>query len=190
MRRLMLLAIPALLLSVSAKADIYSFQYYSGASYGTSTIYGSGFFTTGTPYGDGYVPIVSITGTTELGAISGLNASGGAAENPADGYLTDSTGSFLYDNAFTSTPPLFDYYGLLFNVTGGGASPYNLINLYSVGNTLYDLNLGEGGGPTGYGTPITFAATLIPTPEPGLYAVLAVGLIGLAFFVNRRHRTT
>jgi len=186
MRRLMLLAIPALLLGVSAKADIYSFQYYSGASYGTSTIYGSGFFTTGTPYGDGYVPIVSITGTTELGAISGLNASGGAGENPADGYLTDSTGSFWYDNAFSPTAPIFDYYGLLFNVPG--ASPYNLINLYTVGNTVYDLNLGEGGGPTGYGTPVTFEATLTPTPEPGLYAVLAIGLVGLAFFVNRRHR--
>ena len=33
-----------------------------------------------------------------------------------------------------------------------------------------------------------FVATLIPTPEPGFYGALALGIVGLAFFVTRlRH---
>jgi hypothetical protein len=189
-RRLIWLTIPALLLCVCAKADVYSFTYSGGS--GPGAVFGSGFFTTGTPYGDGYVPIISITGTTEAGAITGLVGTGTdpgpLGDTPPGGTYLNVDG-FNYDNAFLpgSSKPFTSSGGLLFAVADDVDSPINLFG-DGYGNT-YEFSYGEdsvGPAPSYGGTLITFSATL--TPEPSFYAVLAIGLAGLAFFVNRRRR--
>jgi hypothetical protein len=194
----MFLALPALLLGIaSAQADVYDFAYVGVSDPG---VYGSGTFTTGTPYSDGYVPIIAITGTTEAGTITGLETSGGAGMDPANGSLTccnvgPGRDMYFYDNAFMpNSPNPFSNAGLLFDVSGGNGPtgyPNSPTNLFGDGNgNTYRLDYGEDtpnfnlisdGGPQ-----VIFTATL--TPEPSFYAAVALcmGCLLLARWRRRR----
>jgi len=190
-RQAMLLAIPALLLSVpGAWADSYDFS-YSGAG----GIFGSGAFTTGTPYGDGYVPIMSITGTTEAGAILGLEESDGPGIDPNDPNapleccaVGPNSGDFFYDNAFLPADPNNPFTavgGLLFDVANGVDSPVELFG-DGAGNT-YEFSYGEDVGslvpPAFGGTQVSFTAIL--TPEPGTVALCMSGLLFVRWRLRR-----
>ena len=63
----------------SARADIHDFSYVGVTD---PAVFGSGTFTTGKAYANGYLPITSIAGTTNEGAITGLEVSGGTERNP------------------------------------------------------------------------------------------------------------
>jgi hypothetical protein len=183
------LVVPALLLLgvFSAQADVYAFSYTGYNSVEKITIYGSGTFTTGTAYSDGYLRIISITGTTEAGTITGLDGSGGGVDADPPSYYTssDGGGAYYYDNAFLpGSPTPFTNNGLLFEVSSG--SPYTPINIFSVAPGLYEYSYGESNTGSFTAAPITFTATL--TPEPGMYGVLAVGMIGLLLSVTKYRR--
>jgi len=196
----MLLAIPALFLSVAgARADVYDFS-YSGAG----GVFGSGSFTTGTPYGDGYVPITSITGTTEAGAITGLDVSKGAGIDPNSPNAPleccavgpdfgAGNSDFVYDNAFSpASPNPFSFNGLLFDVaggTGGTGFPLSPTTLFSDGNgNTFEFSYGEDGPPSYAATQVDFRATEV-TPEPSLYGTVALCMGGLVFARWRRRRS-
>jgi hypothetical protein len=190
-RQAMLLAIPALLLSVAgARADVYDFS-YSGAG----GVFGSGTFTTGTPYGDGWVPVTSITGTTEAGAILRLEESSGPGIDPDSPNapleccaVGPNGGDFFYDNAFMpgSPNPFSSPGGLLFDVANATDTPIELFG-DGAGNT-YEFSYGEDVGtlsPPAYGgTQVHFTA--IPTPEPSSYGTVALCMSGLLFARWRR----
>jgi hypothetical protein len=203
--RSMFAAVPALLLCIAgARADVYDFSY---VGVNDPSVYGSGTFTTGTPYGDGYAPIISITGTTEAGAITGLDTSDGTGIDPSNGYLEccyigpmTSGGApdfFIYDNAYApnSANP-FSSSGLLFDVSGGtGPTGYPLspVNLFGDGNgNTYELNYGENtpaDTPPAYGgTQIIFTAGVVP--EPRFYGMVALCLSGLLFARWRRRKAS
>jgi hypothetical protein len=184
-KQTMFLAIPAFLLVVAgAQADIYDFS-YSGAG----GVFGTGTFTTGTAYADGYLPILAITGTTEGGAITGL------VPGNADPPNVLSCCSYNYDNAFlpNSPNPFSSSGGVLFTVLNGSVSP---INLFGDGNgNTYEFSYGEDsftGNPPSYGgTPITFTAIDVSaTPEPSFYGTVALCMSGLIFARWRRRRTS
>jgi hypothetical protein len=202
MKRSMLVAIPALLMAVTAvHADVntYDFNY---VGIGDPSVFGFGSFTTGTPYGDGYVPILSITGFTEAGAITGLETSGGANIDPAIGSLTCcavgpdfglGNSNFVYDNAFKpGSPNPFSPNGLLFDVppaigpTGYSISPITIMGDNS-GNT-FEFSYGENGPPY-TATPISFTVTAV-TPEPAFYGTVALCLGGLLGVYWRRRRNS
>jgi hypothetical protein len=204
-RRATLLAIPAFLLCIaSARADIYDFSY---VGVGDPGVYGSGTFTTGAAYGNGYVPITSITGTTEAGTITGLV--GGTTE--PNNYLTccgvgPGGDYFDYDNAFlpNSANPFSSSGGLLFSVAAGNGStgyPINPINIFGDGNgNTYEFSYGEdnftGSGPSYGGTQIDFVVSpardgqgFDPTPEPSFYGTVALCMGGMLFAAIRRRKS-
>ena len=206
--------VPALLLPVfSAQANIYDFSY---VGINDPAVYGSGTFTTGTAYGNGYLPVTAITGFTEAGQISGLEVSGGAATEPGGTLGCCNVGPggayYLYDNAFSpsSVNPFSSTGGVLFHVAEPIASvtgsPVNPIELFGdgAGNT-YEFSYGEdvftNSAPSFGGTQVAFTSwtpgdapigfhniAIAATPEPGLYGVLAVGLSGLVLTLKRRRR--
>jgi hypothetical protein len=206
----MFLALPAVLLfAANVQADVYDFSYVGVTD---SSVFGSGTFTTGTPYGDGYVPIISITGVTEAGLITGLETSGEVIPG-VPGVDPDSNSSltccavgpptvggqsdfFMYDNAFMpNSPNPFSEFGLLFDVAAAGNGvtgyPTNPINLFGDENGgTYELSFGEdtpNTTPPAYGaTPIRFTATL--TPEPSFYGTVGLCLGGLVLTRLRRRR--
>ncbi|HEY3823018.1 MAG TPA: hypothetical protein VGL82_00590 [Bryobacteraceae bacterium] len=202
MRRAMFLALPAVLLfAANVQADVYDFSY---VGIGDPSVFGSGTFTTGTPYGDGYVPILSISGITDAGAITGLETSGGGANiDPANGsFQCCAVGPggdyYYYDNAFSPSSPSnpFSMAGLLFDIaagngpTGYSASPVNLFSDGS-GNSYrldwgYDTpNFDE---VSDGGVPIRFTATL--TPEPSFYGTVGLCIGGLVLIRLRRRQNS
>jgi len=188
---------------MNVQASVYNFT-YTGLN--DPSVSGSGTFTTGAAYANGYLPITSITGTGEGYTITGLETSGGAATDPGNILSCCAVGPggdyYNYDNAFLpgSSNPFSSTGGLLFDVTApGDTSP---INLFGDGNgNTYEFSYGEDtiSGPPSYGgTQIIFTATLNePTPisdssggqapEPSFYGVLTLGLGGL-LFASRRYR--
>ena len=198
-RQSMLLGMAALLLGVAgAQADVYDFSYVGVNNPG---VWGSGTFTTGTPYGDGYVPILSITGTTEAGAITGLESAAGLGIDPSSPnaplqccFVGPGGTFFYYDNAFkTGSPGPFSSNGLLFDVAAGNGVtgfPTSPINLFGDGDT-YEFSYGEDvavNSPPAYGgTKIRFTATA--TPEPSFYGAVALCMSGLLFARWRRRRS-
>ncbi len=198
----------------SAKANIYDFTYQGIAGTNFADVFGSGTFTTGTPYADGYAPIVSISGTTNEGTISGLVTSGGAGTDPGSG--SDSCCGvgpggdyFTYDNAYlqNSSNPFSSTGGLLFDIAGAGngITGYrtNPINIFGDANgNSYEFSYGEdnftGSGPSYGGTEIRFTATDVSdlrltdvsaTPEPNFYGVVTLCMGGLLLARWRRRKT-
>jgi hypothetical protein len=168
MRRIAFLFVLALVMGlVPAMADTtWSFSYVGVTD---PTIYGLGNFTTGTPYGDGWLPVTSITGTTNFGAITVLDTTGGVGVDPP-GSLLNGAGTFRYDNAFSPISPNFTYWGLLFDVISGPpASPVNLY--FDGGQVEYSYATAE--------TAVTFTATQVPDGGTTL-SLLGLALVGLA----------
>ena len=189
-----LFCILVLLMGVpGAKASLWNFSYV-GVVDGVidPNVYGTGSFTTGNAFGDGYFPVTSIGGTTEGGTITGLVTTGGDVTDPGNGSYLYCCG-YDYDNAFSPTGlatgnPFSSTGGILFTVTNGGLSP---INLFGDGNgNSYEFSYGEDvanfGIPSYGGTLIEFTA-VDPAPEPRFYGALAIGLIGI-LAVARRYR--
>lgn len=184
----------------SARADVYNFSYSGANQYGA--VGGSGSFTTGTPYGDGYVPLTSISGTTlEGGTIKGLDGEIGQHYSDSSSanigvdppsYVIDWNTAMGFDNAFlpagVASGSPFTVWGLSFIVTGPswyvqtGYIP--AVTLFSQGGQTYEGDYAVGGN-SGV-VPVTFSATLASAPEPGFYGVLALGLGGLGIFISRR----
>jgi hypothetical protein len=200
MKRFIFVALPALLLAVTAaQADIYDFTYVGIGDSGA--VHGSGSFTTGTPYGDGYVPITSIQGSTEAGTIQGLETSGGTGIDPANGSLTCcavgpnfgfGNSNFVYDNAFKpGSPNPFTTNGLLFDVPPGiGPTGYSLSPITIMGDNngnVFEFSYGENGPPY-TATPISFTVTAV-TPEPSFYGAVALCMTGLLFVRWRQRRS-
>jgi hypothetical protein len=149
-------------------ADTWSFSYTS-LSGDPIVVSGSGFFTTGTPYGNGYLPILSITGVTNsAGNITGLH---GLAVDPPG---ANNDGTFQWDNAFKPSGDPLTNNGLLFNVDGAGMSP---INIFGDGGD-YEYSYGQ--GLSGYYVEqVTFTATNVPDGGTTL-SLLGLALAGLA----------
>jgi hypothetical protein len=205
-KRLAVLSLPVLLGVLNAQASVYNFT-YTGVD--NPAVSGSGTFTTGTAYANGYVPITSITGTAEGYAITGLEVSGGAATDPGNNLSCCAVGPggdyYNYDNAFMpgGSDPFSSTGGLLFDVAApGDTSP---INLFGDGNgNTYEFSYGEDtiSAPPSYGgTQIIFTATLDESastpglsggeaPEPSFYGALTLGLGGLLLASRRGRRAT
>jgi hypothetical protein len=193
------LAIPALLLgAASARADIYEFSY---VGINNPSVSGSGTFTTGTPWADGYAPITSISGTAEGYAITGLVA------GTADPGNVLSCCGYNYDNAFlpNSPNPFSASGGPLITVAGGigpTGSPIDPVNLFGDGNGhTYEFSYGEdyysGSGPSWGGTQVDFTVSDVTethadgvTPEPSFYGTVVLCIGGMLFVAVRRRRTT
>ena len=207
-KRIVSLAIPALMLCVAgAQADIYDFSY---VGVNDPNVYGSGTLTTGAAFGNGYVPVTAITGTTEAGTITGLVA--GVTE-PNNNLACCNVGPggdyFNYDNAFlpNSANPFSAGGGLLFTTSSVGNGPtgysINPINLFGDGNgNTYEFSYGEdnftGSGPSFGGTQIDFsvgpATNFQPdvpgvTPEPSFYGTVVLCMGGMLAAVVRRRKT-
>jgi hypothetical protein len=203
-RKGLFLAVPALLLSVAgAQADIYDFTY---VGVNDPNVYGSGTFTTGTPYGNGYVPITSIAGTAEGYTITGLVAGSTEPNNILSCCGVGPGGDYFnYDNAFlpNSPNPFSASGGLLFTTSAGNGStgyPINPINIFGDGNgNSYEFSYGEdnfsGSGPSWGGTQIDFAASIAAgpnnqgpsvTPEPSFYGTVVLCMGGMLVAARRR----
>jgi hypothetical protein len=172
-------------------------------------VYGSGTFTTGAAYGNGYVPITSITGTTEAGTITGLV---GGTTDPGNYLSCCAVGPggdyFNYDNAFlpNSPDPFSSSGGLLFATSAGtGLTGYSInpINLFGDGSgNTYEFSYGEdnfsGSGPSYGGMQIDFAVAAAagisgqgfdPTPEPSFYGTVALCVGGILIAAARRRKS-
>jgi len=200
-RQLVLLALAVLLGVAGAQADTtWSFSYVGVSNPG---VFGSGFFTTGTPYGDGYLPITSISGTTEAGSITRLETSDGQGKAPPDQLeccAVGPSGDFYYDNAFAPggvNGPFSPTGGLLFEVapdiqsaTGYPLSPIELVGdghgaaaEFSYGEDTVNYNAFPYGG-----TLIKFTA-IQQVPEAGFYEGFALCMGGLLFACRRLRRS-
>jgi hypothetical protein len=199
-RRLMFLAAPALLLcAAGAQADVYDFTYVGISD---PSVHGSGTFVTGTPYGDGYLPITSINGITEAGVITGIQSvpapgiDPGSPNAPLTCCQVGPGGNFFaYDNAYMpgSANPFSTNGGLLFDTTGGTGPtgfPLSPVMLFSDGSgNTFEFSYGEdslGNGDSG-GTQVRFSASL--APEPSFYGAVGLCMSGLLFARWRRRKS-
>ena len=183
LRTFQLAACAALVLGAarSANANVVNFSYsgISGAHF--ATVLGSGVITTdGIDHGGGYQWITAITGTTEYGAITGLEP--GNSTPPA--FLGCCGGTYVIDNAFNAnnlSNPFSGTGGLLFNT---GTTQVNLFgDALSSGNT-YEFSYAEDSfvntAPMYGGTQVSFTAS-VATPDGGTTLMLLGGAFaGLA----------
>jgi hypothetical protein len=191
-----------------AEADTIDFTYQGIAGTNYADVFGSGSFTTGTAYANGYLPITSISGTTNEGAITGLDVSGNAGSDPGNYSSCCSVGPggdyFNYDNAFlpSDSNPFSSAGGLLFDVAPGiGVTGYSIspINLFGDGNgNTYEFSYGEDvftdSAPSYGGTEIEFTATdsggfgglrITAAPEPSYIGIVILCMGGLVFYRRR-----
>jgi hypothetical protein len=174
-----------------AKADVYDFTYQgiSGTNY--ADVFGSGVITTGASLGDGYVAIASITGTTELGTITGMVP--GSATPPSYAACCN----YDYDNAFLATNlsnPFSGTGGILFSAGG------TLVNLFGdntgggASSNTYEFSYAEesiGNAPSYGGTQVSFTATDVSaaTPEPSFLGAVVFCMSGLLVVAVRRRKS-
>jgi hypothetical protein len=185
LKKVVLLAVPALLLTVSgAQADTFTFS-YAGVS--DPAVSGSGTFVTGPAYLDGWLPITSITGTSNDGAVTGLEISGGQNSDTPSGANGLGCCGFIYDNIFlpnSTNAGQFTNPGLLFDVAGGSPT-----NVYSVDNTLIAYNYNSSSEDERGGAPINFSVIeQTAAPEPSFYGAVGLCLSGLVLARVRRLR--
>lgn len=157
-----------------------------------------------------YQTSFNLPSNTSVLSLSGIwdtdNEGFGILLNPTSSQLTSSLTSF---NSSTSSLPS----SLPFNITaageqpflsfppvGGGTFSYTGTSGFVTGKNYLDFIVWNqpqsGGNPEGLRVQFTSATAVssgtsysgMPTPEPGLYGTLAVGLAGLAFGVRRRRR--
>jgi hypothetical protein len=176
----------------SAKANVWDFSFSSPNSSGSGIL-------TATPLGGGDYLATSVAS----GFFTGLGLTDQAINLISGGPnpFYSPSGAFIADNVLYSSPPspseYIDNWGLLFGWSAGGTS-YEL-NVFGNGpgnGANYSVYVYEPSG--GYVVADTGSFTLsdpsgvsseAATPEPGLYAVLALGLSGLLANARRRRRT-
>jgi hypothetical protein len=165
------------LVPVSAHAAIYDFDFSTMDSLFSAT---GSITTADTPDAVGGYDILSISGT-----LSGPGGGTIALEpNPAQPFPTY-TASFGYDNVyFPGAAALVDLTGILF--TAGGYD----YNLFSYGPTYY-LSTDNPAGVYSPGEAIAFSDPIqsaTVAPEPSTWAMMLIGLAGLALAARRRAR--
>jgi hypothetical protein len=127
---------------------------------------GLGFFSPSTPTGGAYV--ISAASTV-------ANLLPGATVGAASTYGSGSTANFAQWN-LNSTD---NYFGFRFTNESGGTLHYGWAQL-SIGATIGDRTLIGLAFESTPNTPITVV------PEPGTYALMGLGLVGLALVARRR----
>ena len=164
--RKILAALVLSLLAATAHAQTFAFS-YSGVG-----VSGSGTLTAEQIAPDEYA-IVAGTDDATGGGVSGILTLFANPDSPNE--TTSPSGYFLYDDLlFVGSDPVISNGGLLFTNGNGGE-----VNLYSTGPDLYvDYD------NTGFNVSINLDPS--PVPEPASFAMLAVGMAGLA--VARRRR--
>jgi hypothetical protein len=135
-----------------------------GWNYSGADVVASGTFTTNdTSDGSGFYLITGITGTRNGGTITGLQPTG----TPIPG-----NEPFAVDNLVSLNGPQLTHNGFGYAATGGNyanpffadfLSPPRYLEFFSAPPFTSEL-------------PISFSATLTTVPEPGIYALLLVGL--------------
>ncbi len=115
-----------------------------------------------------YEPVISITGTRNGVAITGMVS------------LTDpSFSTWLYDNTFQANPTNVSFEGLLFKVGNAGS----VVNLYYNNGYREFYDTGLSGGSVNQAVSLHVTAV----PEPETYALMLLGL-GLVTFFSQRKR--
>lgn len=147
------IALSSLVASTAAQALTWTF------SYSAPGITASGSFTTA---GAALVAedILSITGTRNGQAITGLVPVGSDPE-------------FIYDNQFTISAPNFTDGGMLFSVAGGQPNT----NVYFVDGEYFEVYVDDVAGAIN--TPITWAVTAVPEPSTALALIAGLGMVGV-----------
>ncbi len=162
-------ALAVMVVSAPAVADQFAWTYTDIATSGASES-GSGTFTTSTASSP--FDITGFTGTADGYTITGISTYAGAT-------------NLLYVPA-TADPGHVDFGGISFLTNGaGGTLAFNIGGSFISGQyVLYRSDLNPIGYPGLAGsTPINFS--VVEVPEPGVLALLGVGILGAAL---RRRR--
>ncbi len=155
----------------------YTFDFSGDGVVGSGTLITSGTTDAAAPFA-GADDIISISGTVNGEAITGLLGSAGPVAYSPDGY-------FYYDDDFyaagnaSATGGYFDDAGLLFTTASGG------YNLFYDGSQYWDWT-DQGGGIA-----VAFSAVdppPPPVPEPSSGLVLGTAMLGLLVTFGRRAR--
>jgi len=161
---------------VEAGPIYYAFDFSGDGVVGSGTLITSGSTDPSAPFA-GADDILSVSGTVNGEAITGLLGTIGPAAYSPDGY-------FIYDNDFyaagsaSAVGGYFDDDGLLFTTSAG------TYNLFFDGSSYWDWT------DQGSGITVAFSAVDPPPPvqEPSSALVLAPALVGLLLLSRRRAR--
>jgi hypothetical protein len=177
-RRVVLLALLALVLPTAALADTIDYTNLGTVGSGTATITGNA--TAGSTYSltSQLVIIKDVTtNVTTTGALGWVNVTTGTLSACPAGLcftggtltITSAGGATLFQGTFRG--------GLIASVPGG-ATIVNAFLGTAGGTTQITMNVGQ----------VVVSGDTIVTPEPGTLGLLGTGLVGLAGLVRRKLR--